>query len=285
MKDQIFDVENTIIQDSSRELSFWEKTKENQIFRKTLIVLGLAILWEICARYVNNPLMLPTFIDTAKALFESLTTTHSENGLWSYIKATIVALFGGFLLGVVVAVIATVISVNSKIGEDIQHTITSLCTPLPAVAIAPVALLIFGLTAKMVLFVVCWATFWPVALCIFMGFKTSSQTILNVGRNIGLTGVSFTTKIRIPDTLPSILTGLRTGLSNGFRALVALEMVIAAATGSGGLGYFIMNAKNQLDTPLVFAGIVVTMIIGLFFETIFGWIEKLTVKKYGMMSN
>lgn len=282
-KDLIFDTESIKIEDTSRELTFFEKLKENQIFRKLLIVVVLAGLWELVARYVNNPLMLPTFLDTLRALVDTFTTPNPENQLLGYLSATMQSLLGGFAIGVAVAVVATVIAVNSKIGEDIQHTITALCTPLPAVAVAPVALLMFGLTVKTVLFVVAWATAFPVALTMFMGFKTSSKTILNVGRNIGLKGIAYTLKVRIPDTLPAILTGLRTGFSNGFRALVALEMVIGAATGSGGLGWFIMNGKNQLDAPMVFAGIVATMVIGLTFEAIFGFIEKHTTKKYGMM--
>ncbi|WP_136419524.1 ABC transporter permease subunit [Herbaspirillum sp. ST 5-3] len=283
-KDLIFDTESVRIEDTSRELNFVEKLKENQVFRKMMILVVLAGLWELVARYVNNPMMLPTFVDITKALVESLMTKNPENALAGYFANSMTSLFSGFGLGVLVAVIATIFAVNSRIGEDILHTITALGTPLPAVGVLPVAMLMFGLTFKMVLFVGAWATMFPVAQNMFMGFKTSSKTILNVGRNIGLTGIAYTLKVRIPDTLPSILTGLRTGFSNGFRALVALEMVIGAATGSGGLGWFIMNGKNQMDAPTVFAGLFATMFVGIAIEALFGFVEKHTTKKYGMMN-
>lgn len=290
MKDQIFDVESTIIEDSSRELTFWEKFKENQIIRKTLILIGFAIIWEVCARLINNPMMLPTFVDTANALWASLFDKTPSNNLLNFVGATIFTLFGGFLIGTILAIVCTVIAVNTKIGEDILMTLSSIAAPLPAVALSPLFFLILGINISAVLATAAVATFFPVALTMLMGFKTSSQTVLNVGKNIGLSGLAYTVKIRIPDTLPAILTGLRNGFSNGFRALVAVEMVLGSAVSifgfnEGGIGAYLMASKNQLMTDQVYGGIIVTMIIGLLFEAIFAYIEKKTVKKYGMMSN
>lgn len=282
MKDIINTIDDLTIDGIDKKLSFWEILKNNSIFRKSLMLLALAFLWQILAIKVNNPLMLPTFTDTMTAMFDSLVTKNHETSLWPYLGSTMEALIIGFLIGVVIAVVTTIISVNSKLGEEFQSLITGLCTPLPAVAIAPIALLIFGLTFKTILFVVAWATAFPVALTLFMAFKTSSPTILNVGKNIGLKGIAYTLKIRIPDCLAEIYVGLRTGFSNGFRALVSLEIIIGSATGNGGLGWYIMSGKNQLDTPMVFAGIIATMLIGLGFEVLFTFIEKHTINKYGM---
>ena len=72
--------------------------------------------------------------------------------------------------------------------------------------------------------------------------------------------LSHTARILIPGALPSIMTGLRNGLSNAFRALIALEMVIGAAVGTGGLGWFVMAQKQNLEIPSVFAGIVAIIV-------------------------
>lgn len=282
MKDQIFDVENTVIENGEKKLSFFEKLKDNVLFRKGLIILGLAIIWQLVALYVNNPLMLPTFTETSTALYDSLISTNPETGLLFYLGATIQALFIGFIIGVAIAIVTTIIAINSRIGQDILHTVTSLVTPLPAIALGPISLIFFGLSYKSIIFITSWAVLWPVALTLFMAFKTSPPTILNVGRNIGLKGFAYTMKIRIPDCLPEIYVGLRTGFSNGFRALISYEMIIGAAASKGGLGWFIMTNKNSLDVPTVFAGIIATMVIGLLFEVLFTYIEKHTIKKYGM---
>jgi NitT/TauT family transport system permease protein len=79
------------------------------------------------------------------------------------------------------------------------------------------------------------------------------------------------------------MTGLRNGLSNAFRALVALEMVMGAASGTGGIGWFVMSQKQNLEIPSVFAGIIVIMAIGLAFEGLFALIERRTVRRWGML--
>ena len=280
----IYDTSAPVKPDAERSLTFWEKVLDNPVFRKTMVILFLAILWELAARYINKPMMIPTFIDTLEALRFSLVTPNEENNLLPYLAGTMKALIVGYVIGVVIATIVTVFSVNTRIGEDFQHTVTAICTPLPAVAVAPVALLAFGLSFNTVLFVVAWATVFPVALSMYLAFKSINPVIINAGRNLGLKGIRFTFLIKIPETLPTIYAGLRNGFSNGFRALVALEMVIGAATGSGGLGWFIMQGKNQIDAPMVFAGMVATMAIGLIVEFLFGFIEKHTIKKYGMMN-
>lgn len=289
MRDQIFDVENTVVKDTTRELSLWEQLKENPIIRKTLILVGFAILWEVLARIINNPMMLPTFLDTINALYLSFVDKVPSNNIFNFIAATIFTLFGGFLIGTTLAIVCTIIAVNTRIGEDILMVFASIAAPLPAVALSPLFFLILGINISAVLATAAVATFFPVALTMLMGFKTSSPTVLNVGKNIGLSGLAYTMKIRIPDTLPAILTGLRNGFSNGFRALVAVEMVLGSAVSifgfnEGGIGAFLMSSKNQLMTDQVYAGIIITMAIGLLFEAIFAYIEKKTVKKYGMMS-
>lgn len=282
-KDLIFDTESVKIEDTSRALTIVEKLQDNMFLRKFLIIAAFAALWQFAAMYENNPLAIATFTDAMKAFWDSLTTSNPDGQLMNYVVNSMQGLLSGFAIGIVIAVIATVIAVNSRLGEEVLHTLTALFTPLPAVGILPVALLVFGISFKTIVFVAAWATIFPLAENMLMGFKTSSKAILNVGRNIGLKGIAFTMKVRIPDTLPAILTGLSIGFSNSFRALIALELVIGAGTGSGGLGWFIMNGKNQMDAPTVFAGLLVTMLIGLIFKGVFEFIAKHTVKKYGMM--
>lgn len=89
--------------------------------------------------------------------------------------------------------------------------------------------------------------------------------------------------ILIPAAFPSILTELRIGWAFAWRTEIAAELVFGATSGSGGLGWFIFEARNQLDTPAVFAGLAAVVIIGLVVENfVFRLIERHTVRKWGM---
>lgn len=247
---------------------------------KLAVILVLVSAWEIIARLVKAPLLLPTFVDVMQAFIESINT--SDSSLIRYVMETSHALFLGFGIGSLAATIFTITAINSRIGREFLTTITGAMAPLPAVAVFPISLMLFGITIKSLVFIAAFASVFPLAVAMTQGFRGVPPTMRNVGKNMGLSTFGLTCRILIPAALPSILSGLRSGFSNAFRALVAVEMVVGAASGAGGLGWFVMAAKQDLNIPLVYAGILAIMIIGLTFEGVFKLIEKLTIEKWGM---
>lgn len=267
--------------DVRKPLTLWSRLRDNMLLRRTLVVVVILLAWELAARAMNAPLILPSVVDTLVALKDGV--VRRDDSFLTYVWESLKALSTGFVIGSVVAALLTVFAINTRIGEDFLATVTSAFAPLPAVAIFPLAMMWFGISWTSIVFITTWATVFPVAVAMFQGFRGVSQTLRSVGRNVGLKGLRLTTSILIPAALPSIMTGLRSGLSNAFRALVALEMVIGAATGAGGLGWYVMAQKQNLEIPAVFAGILAIMMIGLAFEALFGLIERATVRRWGML--
>ena len=251
------------------------------LIRKAIVVAVLLLVWEVGARFADAPLLFPTFLDVAQALVDSFTA--GDASLLGYVKETCKSLFAGFGIGAVVAGVLTVLAINTKIGEQFLSTITGAFAPLPAVAVFPISLMIFGISYASIVFIAAFATVFPVAVSMTQGFKAVPPTLRNVGRNMGMSSLGLTCRVLLPAALPAILTGLRNGFSNAFRALVAVEMVIGAATGAGGLGWAVMAAKQNLEIPQVYAGILAIMLVGLAFEGIFRIIEAKTVRKWGML--
>lgn len=147
--------------------------------------------------------------------------------------------------------------------------------PLPAIALLPLALLWFGLGTPSLLFVLVHAVLWPLALNASAGFAAVPETLRMAGRNYGLSGWRYIVLILVPAAFPAILTGLKVGWAMAWRTLIA--------AGSGGLGWFIFENKNRLETPTVFAGLAMVIIIGLLVEgLVFQTLERRTVRKWGM---
>jgi NitT/TauT family transport system permease protein len=95
--------------------------------------------------------------------------------------------------------------------------------------------------------------------------------------------VRYVCKILIPAAFPSILAGMKIGWAFAWRTLIAAELVFGATSGSGGLGWFIYENKNDLRTPYVFAGLFTVILVGLLVENgIFRNIEVRTINKWGM---
>lgn len=264
-----------------RPLPLVERLVNIGALRKTLILLLLALAWEAYARYLNNPLIVPTFTATLRAFFERSATGELPLKAWVSVKV----LMQGYAIGLGLGLVLTVLAMLSRWGNDLLEALTAMFNPLPAIALLPIALIWFGLGNPSLVFVLVHAVLWPVALNMHSGFLSVSNTLRMVGRNYGLGGFSYVVKILVPAAFPSILTGLKIGWAFAWRTLIAAELVFGTSSGSGGLGWFIYESKNTLDIPVVFAGLFTVILIGLVVESlVFRVIEERTVVRWGMKS-
>jgi NitT/TauT family transport system permease protein len=247
--------------------------------RKALIILVLAVLWQLYAQYLDNPLLFPTLSDTLVTLWDRFLDGTLPNRIWTTLKI----LLSGYALGTILAAVLTVLAINTRIGTDFLETMTAMFNPLPAISLLPLALIWFGLGASSLVFVLIHSVLWAVALNTHAGFLGVSKTLRMVGANYGLRGVSYVFKILIPAAFPSILTGLKIGWAFAWRTLIAAELVFGVSSGQGGLGWFIFENRNLLDIPAVFAGLLTVIVIGLIVENVvFQTVERHTIQKWGM---
>ena len=191
----------------------------------------------------------------------------------------------GYAAGLFFAAILTAFATATRIGTDLLELLTAMFNPLPSIALLPLAMLWVGLGNGSLIFVLVHSVLWAVALNTHAGFRGVSTTHRMVGQNYGLRGIGFVTKILIPAAFPSILAGLKIGWAFAWRTLIAAELVFGTTSGQGGLGWYIFEAKNLLNIPEVFAGLLSIILIGLFIENVvFRVIEARTIGRWGMQN-
>jgi NitT/TauT family transport system permease protein len=267
--------------DAARPLSLIERLSNNTLARRIMVLIVLGVAWEAYARYVANPLLFPSLSDTLAAFWDAA----ARGPLLDRTLTSLSVLAMGYAAGLALAAIFTTIAVSTRVGTDLLSTLTAMFNPLPAIALLPLALLWFGLGAKSLVFVIIHSVLWAVALNTHSGFTSVSPTLRMAGQNCGLKGLSYVMFLLVPAAFPSILTGLKIGWAFAWRTLIAAELVFGASSRSGGLGWFIFENRNQLETPSVFAGLLTVIIIGLVVESvIFRSIENATVRRWGMQS-
>lgn len=265
-----------------KPLSLWESVTNVVWLRKALIVVVLALVWELYARKVNNPLLVPTFGATVQALVSGIFGGALLVKVWTSIKVLLM----GYAAGVVLAAILTTLATTTRLGNDLLETLTAMFNPLPAIALLPLAMIWFGLGPVSLAFILIHSVLWPVALNTHAGFVSVSPTLRMVGRNYGLRSLRYVAVILIPAAFPAILTGLKVGWAFAWRTLIAAELIFGVSSGNGGLGWFIYENKNTLDIPNVFAGLLTVIIIGLIVENvIFRSVENRTIRRWGMASS
>ncbi|WP_445679370.1 ABC transporter permease [Radicibacter daui] len=247
-------------------------------WRRLAVFTGLLGLWQAYALWLGNPLLLPT-VDTT---FAALWSGFASGELVDRTLASLRVLLVGYAGGVAVAALLASFAALSRWGDDALGVLTSMFNPLPAVALLPIALLWFGIGMPSIVFVIIHSVAWPLAVAGHTGFRSVAPTLRMAARNMGLSGPRFVVEILVPAAFPQILSGLRIGWAFAWRTLIAAELVFGTSSQSGGLGWFIYINRAQLETPSVFAGLAVIILIGLLVEgLLFRSVSRLTVQRWG----
>jgi NitT/TauT family transport system permease protein len=260
-------------------LGLAERLWNAAVVRRAVILLLLAAVWEAYARWSGSQLLFPTFLDTMQAWCDGIVSGVIPQRL----AVTLRMLVMGYAAGLAIAAVFVTLAVSSRFGTDLLSTLTSMFNPLPAIAMLPLALLWFGLGEPAIVFTIVNSVLWAVALNTHAGCLAVPETLRMAGQTFGLTGFRYVAKILMPAAFPAILSGLKIGWAFAWRTLIAAELVFGVSSGRGGLGWYIFENRNLLETANVFAGLLTVMAVGLIVEgVIFRTIEAKTVRRWGM---
>jgi NitT/TauT family transport system permease protein len=252
---------------------------QSTAFRRAIVLIGLAVIWQVGAIWFAKPILLPSFTQTAAAFWDAL--FHEDLALSA--AASLGVLLKGYALAIAIGLVFVSIANANAFLREALLTLTAMFNPLPAIALLPLAMLWFGLGETSLIFVLVHSVLWPFALATFTGFQSVPETHRLVGRNYGLTGARYVALILIPSASPSIISGLKIGWAFAWRTLIAAELVFGVSSSKGGLGWFIFRNRNELFTDKVFAGLATVIIIGLVVEFgLFRVLEAATVRRWGM---
>lgn len=249
--------------------------------RRGMLLVVVIGIWEL---YVKAAHVSHLVFASPTAVVRSFISGWADGKIASATAVTLQALGIGMAIGIVLAIIFTVLATWTTIGRDTLMLFTSMLNPLPSIAILPLAIIWFGLNEKALVFVVANAVVWPIAINVTTGFQTVNPTLVMVGHNLGLRGWRFVRDVLLPAALPYTITGIKVGWAFAWRTIIASELVFGTAGGSGGLGYFINESQYFLNIPAVFAGLVTIAVIGIVVEVAFNALERRTVVRWGMQA-
>jgi NitT/TauT family transport system permease protein len=157
-----------------------------------------------------------------------------------------------------------------------------MVAPIPGIAYAPLFLLWFGLGNVAAVLLVGVVSSFAVIFNTWTGVKAVKEIWVRSAQSMGADDKRMFWHVILPGALPYILTGLRLGLAQAWRILVAVEMLAAVPWG---LGWLIFGARELLNTDAMLSGIFVIGVIGLILEKfVFEKIERYTVVRWGMVT-
>ena len=223
----------------------------------SLIVLALIVaLWaEIAALKLVPPLFLPTPLRAWNALVNGF----SRGDLSAKLEGTLAHMILGWLVASLLGVAIGALIGSSSLARAYIGPTLEFLRPLPASAVIPVAIAIFGLTPSMAIGVIAFGSIWPMLLATVHGFAHVEPRLNEVARVLNLSRVAAVWKIALPSAMPDILSGLRLGLTVALILSVVCEMI----AGLDGLGAWELVAARAYRSPDIFAGVILLGAIGL----------------------
>ena len=250
------------------------------IARNAFPFLVVAVLWEIVARSGMFPRKLfPTLGDIVQS-FVDLTISGT---LPHHTIDTLIRLFAGFGLAAIIGTSIGVAMGRSRRAEDILLPLVSILAPIPGLAYTPLFLLWFGPGQISAVLLVAFVSMFPVIYNSWTGVKAVKEIWLRSAQSMGADQHRLFRHVILPASMPYILTGLRLGLAQAWRILIAVEML---ASVPWGLGWLIFGAREFLDTAAMMAGVMVIAVIGLALEKyVFQRLENYTVVRWGMVGS
>ena len=241
------------------------------------IVVGA--VWEAVAHLGIFPVQFFPPLEAIAAAFARLT---ASGVLPHHAFDTLVRLTVGFALAAGFGIAAGVLMGRSRRAEDILLPLVSIGAPIPGLAYAPLFLLWFGPGNVPAIALVAFVSAFPVIYNSWTGVKAVKKVWLRSAQAMGADDRAMFRHVVLPGALPYVVTGLRLGLAQAWRILVAVEMLAAVPWG---LGWLIFGAQEFLNTDVMLAGIAVIALIGLGLEKLaFQPLENFTVVRWGMMT-
>lgn len=227
----------------------------------TIPIVFLA-LWEISTRAgLLDPRFFPPLSDVVATAGGQLVNGRLGLDLVLTLQRLLVA----FALAAVFGVLIGVASGRWRTVEMLVRPLTDTLYPLPKIALLPLFIIIVG-RGEVAYIITAFATgFFQIIISTRGSVRDVPTDLIEAGRNFGATGVRFFTRLLLPAIAPGLLNGLRLGMATCLITLIAAEFVGAEY----GLGAMIRRAGQQFAIEEVYAGIVLTGLLGLLINVAF----------------
>ena len=183
----------------------------------------------------------------------------------------------GYLIASISAIILGLILGWYQKVWHIIDPIIQLLRPISPTAWYPFIVMLFGLGNLPAIVIIFISTFFPVLLATVNAVRNLDKNYIKIADNFEIKGFKFVYKIVIPAIFPYITNALHLALGSAWIFLVAGEMVGAQS----GLGFLIIDSRNNLRIDMLLSGIIFIGIIGLILDKSIGKVEKLVKRKWG----
>jgi NitT/TauT family transport system permease protein len=243
----------------------WRRAIESPIVIRTLSVAAGIVVWEIYGRWLHSPIFA-----YPSGIAGGFAAVVRSGELQYYLASSLVVLFWGLGLGIVIGIPVGILMARLAIVEHILDPYINALYATPLVAVIPLIVLWLGFQTKAKVALVFLFCIFPILLNTYQGVKNTDAKLSEVARSFCATEWQLWRDLIIPSAVPFIVAGIRLAIGRGLVGMVIAEFY----TSIGGLGYMIVQYANTFKMDRLFVPIVVLMILGVGLTSLLRGVER-----------
>jgi NitT/TauT family transport system permease protein len=231
------------------------------------IALVLAIgAWQLAGSAgLVNPIFLPTPVEIVRAIYQLALS----GALWQHLSWSIMRIGSGWILGTLAGVIVGFAIGLSSLARGVGITFISALFPIPKIALLPLLILWLGIGEEPKIATIALGVFFSTAISVYSGVDAVPRNLIRMAQSFNVPFSSIVRRVIWPGALPSILAGFRITASIALLLVVSAEMIGAQF----GIGAFVLQAGNLMQTDQLLAGVVILSLFGLAVGRLINWLE------------
>ncbi len=220
-----------------------------------LVAVIFIFLWHLVTL---NKLVPPVFLPSPQKAFDALVHGLTTGSLLASAAATLQRMVLGWLLACLAGIgLGAVIGTSPTLSRYLGPTLEAF-RPIPASALIPVLIAIFGLSEGMILSVIAFGAVWPLLLATVHGLQSVEPLLYEVAGALKVSRPSFIFKMGLPSAVPDILAAMRMSLTIALILATVCEML----SGNTGLGQWLLVSARSFSSANLFAGVIILGFFG-----------------------
>jgi ABC-type nitrate/sulfonate/bicarbonate transport system permease component len=221
-----------------------------------IALLLVIALWQLAgsAGWVN-PLFLPAPAAIARAIYQLAVS----GALWQHLSYSIMRIGLGWILGTAAGVAVGFAIGLSVLARSVGITFISALFPIPKIALLPLLILWLGIGEEPKIATIALGVFFSTAISVYSGVDNVPRNLIRMAQSFNVPFPLIVRRVIWPGALPSILAGFRITASIALLLVVSAEMIGAQY----GIGAFVLQAGNLMQTDQLLAGVVILSLFGL----------------------
>jgi len=241
---------------------YYTYNTRTKLYKMMYWILPVVSLILLCLLYLlavaSNPIILPSPELIIQRFISMVSKPIKGVSIWGHIGASLIRVLAGASIAWVFGILFGIMIGWNKTCDALFGSVFLMIRPIPPIAWIPLIVMSFGIGEFPKILLVFIGCFTTMVTNTYSGVKMVNKEIVNVGLIFGANQSQILRDIVIPTALPSIFTGIRSTIDNGWKIVLAAEMMGAAT----GIGALITRGWNELDMAMVLVCIIFIALTG-----------------------